>query len=280
MDLGEKIRLARLEKRMTQSEVASDKITRNMLSAIESGKAKPSLDTLIYVAERLELPLYYLLSDDIDESEYKRTSLMPTIKDAFRNKQYAACIVHAEKMPEIDDELAYILAYSHFELGIAASGNGAFVTADKHLTLAQKYAEQTIYNTANMQYRIPLYLAFGRNVNAPLLDFDMDAYYNAMSEEADLDFFKYVCNDLSHPFSNPLLKKHALAKTRIRERKYYEAIEILNEITDKKADFEHNAYLMYCVYSDLEGCYKQIMDFENAYKYASKRMSMLEGFNS
>ena len=70
MNLGEKIRAARIEKNMTQSDVASDKITRNMLSAIESGKATPSLDTLMYISAKLELPIHYLLSDNIPESHH------------------------------------------------------------------------------------------------------------------------------------------------------------------------------------------------------------------
>jgi hypothetical protein len=71
-----------------------------------------------------------------------------------------------------------------------------------------------------------------------------------------------------------------LAKNKIKERKYYDAIEILREIEEEKNTYEYNSYLTYLIYSDLDSCYKQVFDFENAYKYAGKRMSMLEGFNS
>ena len=57
MKIGEKIREARIERGLTQSEVAADKITRNMLSAIESGKASPSLDTLLHISSRLDIPV-------------------------------------------------------------------------------------------------------------------------------------------------------------------------------------------------------------------------------
>ena len=50
MTLGEKIKAARKRKGMTQSDLAGKQITRNMLSAIESGRANPSLDTIIYLA--------------------------------------------------------------------------------------------------------------------------------------------------------------------------------------------------------------------------------------
>ena len=43
MELGEKLRLARLEAGMTQRQLCGDEITRNMLSQIENGTARPSM---------------------------------------------------------------------------------------------------------------------------------------------------------------------------------------------------------------------------------------------
>ena len=230
MKLGDKIRSARIEKNMTQSSVAGDRITRNMLSAIESGKAYPSLDTLFDIADKLGLPMYYLLSDEIDVSEYRRSELIPVLREAFGKKQHAGCITIAEKIGSIDDEIAYILAYSHFELGVSYAKNGSFVTSEKHLVLAEDYASKTVYNTENIEYRIPLYLSFVKNVNAPLLDFDTNAYETAMVEDADIEFFKYVTNDWEYPYDNLLFRKHATAKLKIKERKYTEAIDILLDI--------------------------------------------------
>ena len=46
MTLGEKLRRTRMEKGLTQAEVAGDRITRNMLSQIENDVASPSVGTL------------------------------------------------------------------------------------------------------------------------------------------------------------------------------------------------------------------------------------------
>ena len=46
MTLGEKIRQARLDAHLSQRELCGDVITRNMLSQIENGSARPSMDTL------------------------------------------------------------------------------------------------------------------------------------------------------------------------------------------------------------------------------------------
>lgn len=280
MSIGDKIRSARLEKNMTQSQVAGDKITRNMLSAIESGKASPSLDTLYYIANKLDLKISYLFSEDINESEYNKTKLMPEIKKAYVHENYAYCISLIEQLNYIDDELSYIHARCNFELGVTAAMKGAFLTAEKQLTMALEYASKTVYDTKNLEYKVPLYISFLKNVNAPLLDFDKDAFFKNMSDDSDLEFYKYVTNDWEFPYTNPMFKKHAIAKNKMKERKYYDAIEILREIEDEKSAYNYNAYLMYSVYSDLDNCYKQILDFESAYKYVGKRLSMLEGFNS
>ncbi|MBQ8605789.1 MAG: helix-turn-helix transcriptional regulator [Clostridia bacterium] len=55
VSLGKLIREARLNKKMTQSEVAGTFITRNMLSLIESGSATPSMATLEYLAGVLDI---------------------------------------------------------------------------------------------------------------------------------------------------------------------------------------------------------------------------------
>lgn len=280
MSIGDKIRSARLNKHMTQAEVAADKITRNMLSAIESGKASPSLETLYHIANKLDLKISYLLSEDIDESVYKKTHLMPEIKKAYVNGNYAYCISLIGQISDIDDELSYILAHCNFKLGVTAAMKGSFLTAEKRLLMASEYASKTVYDTKNIEYKIPLYMSFVKNVNAPLLDFDKDSFLQSMSDDSDFEFYKYVSNDWEFHFTNPLFEKHALAKNKIKERKYAEAIEILHEIEEERSMHEYNAYLMYGVYSDLDNCYKQILDFENAYKYVGKRLSMLEGFNS
>ena len=63
MELGEKLRAARLEVGLSQKALCGDTITRNMLSQIESGKARPSMDTLLVLSERLGRPLSWFLEE-------------------------------------------------------------------------------------------------------------------------------------------------------------------------------------------------------------------------
>ena len=67
---GKRIKEARISKKMTQSEVVGDFITRNMLSQIESGIATPSVKTLEYLASVLDIPVAELMpKNDSEVSE-------------------------------------------------------------------------------------------------------------------------------------------------------------------------------------------------------------------
>lgn len=64
--MGERFRLARLEAGLSQSQLCRDVISRNMLSQIESGAAKPSLSTLEILAQRLHKPVGWFFGEDTE----------------------------------------------------------------------------------------------------------------------------------------------------------------------------------------------------------------------
>lgn len=64
MELGEKLRRARLEAGLSQRQLCGGEITRNMLSQIEHGVSNPSMSTLRYLAGRLGLPVSYFLDEE------------------------------------------------------------------------------------------------------------------------------------------------------------------------------------------------------------------------
>ena len=63
MELGQLLKQARLESGLSQRQLCGEKITRNMLSQIENGSAKPSMDTLRYLAGRLGKPISFFLEE-------------------------------------------------------------------------------------------------------------------------------------------------------------------------------------------------------------------------
>lgn len=68
MTLGEKIRAARLEAGLSQRQLCGDTVTRNMLSQIENGSARPSMTTLQIFAARLGKPISWFLEEDVVSS--------------------------------------------------------------------------------------------------------------------------------------------------------------------------------------------------------------------
>ena len=63
MELGQLLKQARLDAGLSQRQLCGDQITRNMLSQIENGSAKPSMETLRYLAGRLEKPISFFLEE-------------------------------------------------------------------------------------------------------------------------------------------------------------------------------------------------------------------------
>jgi transcriptional regulator with XRE-family HTH domain len=62
--IGDRIRRARLQAKLTQAELAKGRYTSAYISALERGLAKPSMAALSFIAERLSLPVTEFLADD------------------------------------------------------------------------------------------------------------------------------------------------------------------------------------------------------------------------
>lgn len=280
MLLGEKIKLARQAKKITQSQLAGDKVTRNMISRIETGTANPSLDTIKYLAQRLSLPVSYLLSEDDDLLFYEKKEKMSVIYTAYTSKDYSYCIEKIDSLSGLDNELAYLLTNSLFERGKQNLVRGALQSAMKDFERAEESIHLTVLDTLHISTVLKMYKSIVSNIQAPLLEFDDAEYAAGLHSTFDYDMYRYLVQDYDYEFKNESMRYHAAAKKLIRERKYSDAVPRLLKASEKMAAQGYNSFVLFSIYTDLEQCYKQLFDFENAYRYASKRMSMLEGFKT
>ena len=148
-ELGKRLKTARLSKKMTQSEVAGNFITRNMLSLIESGSAAPSMKTLEYLSEVLELPMEKLLSDSFEESsEIPDFQTLKNAKKLLTDKQYVQILENIKAEGLFTDELHAIRSIAHLETAEQLSESGQTEQLQKavtHARLAVEEASQGIY---------------------------------------------------------------------------------------------------------------------------------------
>lgn len=106
MDIGKRLRQARLEAGLSQRQLCADVITRNMLSQIENGSARPSMDTLVYLAGQLKKPVSYFLEEY--EAVSANAACMANARAAYVQGRFAeaADILKSYQGPDsaLDDE--------------------------------------------------------------------------------------------------------------------------------------------------------------------------------
>ena len=276
-NIGEKIKNRRKQLNLTQKEVSSDFITRNMLSLIESGVATPSFESAEYICKKLGMPLSYLFSEESNLSVYEKKQFISLLKQSYKESDYERCLELLKNVSDPDDEINYIHAFSAFYRAKELVNSGAFESAEKCLKTALEKSSDTIYNTEEINIITPLYLSIVSNVMSPLLELEVGEYEERHKRAYDYELFKYVSLDFEYDYQNKIFEKHLEAKKKLKIYDYFSAINLLKEIEDLKST-EYNAYVFFGVYTDLETSYKQIGDFENAYRYATKRIALMNAF--
>lgn len=149
--IGKMIKEARLEKKLTQSEVVGDFITRNMLSQIESGVAYPSVKTLEYLANKLGIPMSVLINvgedaEVVEITTEKQDSFIKA-KNLYKNKDYEESAKILSEMAGQEsifyDEACAMLARIYLEL---AKKTDDISHAIQYAELAEEYASKGIYS--------------------------------------------------------------------------------------------------------------------------------------
>lgn len=281
MKLGDKIKELRLKKGLTQASVAGEHMTRSMLCEIEKGNANPSLQTLRYLAEELEVPLSYLIDDGESLDACIKREAMPRLYSLYREKRFNECYREAEKLSITpDDELALLLASSALECGKLAFFSGNMETAAVFFGEAISYTKKTCYSTESIEAAATLYAAIADNVCAPRRNFDEATYRALASAAVEEELYAYLTDQYDYNFKNPLYRAHLSARALLKERKYAQALAELKQLEENKNDKNASAYFLFRLYSELESCYREMRLFEEAYRYSSKRMTLLGAFQS
>lgn len=302
--LGANIRAARRHLGMTQGQLAGEDITRNMLSLIESGAALPSLPTLCMIAERLGLTpgaLMGELSDHLIERSEKELRVL------LAKKKYGELIDRWDRELGEDSELeptpglCDLLIEGLVGRAIELFGQGRLGEARGLLDRADTIPDPKGYDVSSarensLTYRILISRTLGdsgKNESESLTELlfskHEQAFYAVVQEllsesarrvrsEADgeaVELRKRLEPYLAH-FESGLIRDHIEAKLLMIEAEYLSAkAKLLPLCTEKLPPgtaFE--------LYSDLEHCCKCCGDFENAYKYSTEKLKLLQSIKS
>ncbi len=153
IELGKKIKEARLAKKMTQSEVVGDFITRNMLSQIESGTATPSVKTLEYLAKTLGLNLTSLMPTEetsADETIRQLLSVKQLVREGYWRD--AACLAEeALATQQLNDEFSALLAKAYYEIAKESTAEKNYTSAISLADKAYALASEGVYANRSLE---------------------------------------------------------------------------------------------------------------------------------
>ncbi len=281
MKIGEKIKKFRTEKSMTQSELAGNFITRNMLSLIESGSAQPSLPTVEYIAKRLNVPLGILVSDDDGEYFYRRMNAMENIHRTFEDKNYRICLALCEDMLDSvkDNELSLIIAECFLGIAKEEFCNGHLKKACETFDRAVEFARDTHYNTLHIQAEATVYCDYMRELSPTLYSESVEDTELPLSLADGDDFCRYLSSlknleNCNNAFKNGIYVSLVNIKLLLSQNQHVKAMSSILELLNGSENIPMP--IMYDLFCELEICCREVGDFKGAYEYSGSKVIMLE----
>ena len=282
--IGEKIRELRLKKGLTQRELAGDKITRYMLSLIESGNASPSIQTLIYICERLKTPIAYFFSEsDREIALFQKMSVIDELKEHFKHRSYAECISHASTLSKqfIDDEIAYILTYSHIALAKENAEALDMKSAMRELDAAEAISNKSVYCDEKMLCAIRYLRELFSNVCSDSISETLcDLNYSCEFVSAEtVQYFislRAISREEVPAFSFPkgsFHERHIYALGLMSQDRINEAQKRLRELSlNPKTPY----YMQFRILTDLENAANISGDYRLAYSSSRRRLEFIK----
>ena len=265
MELGEKLRQARLRAGLSQRELCGGEITRNMLSQIEHGTCNPSVSTLCFLARQLGLPVSYFLEEESAVSSNGKC--MESAWAAFESDDGAKALQLLEQYrgsdAVFDREYTLLKALVLLRLAEANLESGRQVYARKLLNQVQELEEDLRWLPELGQRRLMLQCRLGESIppeKLRSLDGELLLHGSAALEAgnaARAAAFLDACDD--RETGRWLLLR---AKAYLAQSEYAAAAKLLQEA--EKTDPETAIPL-------LEQCFSALGDYRLAYYYACKQ---------
>lgn len=251
MELGEKLKAARLEAGLSQRQLCGDIITRNMLSQIENGTANPSYATLQALSARLGKPVSYFREDVPSEN----LSVLHQAQQAQPAEALEILKTYLEPDPILD--IWYHRLKTRCVLSLAEQA-----IAENRMGYARQLLEQIqpqdgdVRKWAVLCHQCAMDTAHSLALKLP--DNTEECYLRAQAalEQGKLD--------------------HCLANIAAADRQTEKLLLLKGEALIEKGDHQQALTCLLpleqqAVYPLLEVCYRELGNFEKAYEYACKQ---------
>ena len=242
---------------LSQRQLCGDEITRNMLSQIENGSAKPSMDTLKYLAARLGKPVSYFLEEETVTSPNQ--AVMAAAREAMRGGDWRGVLAALEdyrgRDPLFDEEQGLLKFWALLDGAEQALDAGKRPYARD--LLEQAGAITTMYRqTLDRRYGLLMVRAEGKAELASLDEELLIRAENAEEPSRAAVLLDAVENQGSSRWN--LLRGMA----HLEAGEYEKAARCL---TAAEGDYPKETI------PQLERCYRELEDYKMAYLYACKQ---------
>lgn len=283
MSLGTKIRELRKAHGLTQTALSDGIVTHGMLSRIERDDVTPSLETLLALSDRLDVPPGFLLDPESDLLPAERARAMRTATARFAAGRYAECLEVFEKTglaPE--SECAAIYVYAAYRVGLEAFYAGDFPTARQRLGAAKSALPAAVPLAEVTPERIDFIFLLMEHID------DLEAVVPLAADKPDFGFqpalFFSMLRRVEAKESDTVRALLALdcldapyaafigAKLKILDYKFIDAILTLRPIA---ASSELPRFLSLLACAAVENCCKTCEDYKGAYEIRDRREQLL-----
>ena len=259
MELGQRLKAARLERGLSQRQLCGDVITRNMLSQIENGAARPSMDTLRYLAGELEKPLSFFLEEDAVTSPNQ--AVMARARQEQNSKKVLEILKEYRSPDEVFDKEKELLTRLAM-LNLAEEA----IRAEKEIFSASLLEELGVieegYCAVELERRRLLLLARVKPKNAeklPSLDEELLLRAKAALGQKNYDRAGALLDAAEAQDENWNFLRGQVYQAK---QDYGQALSCF-----QAAEGTHQAM----IYPMMEQCAKELQDYKLAYEYACKQ---------
>lgn len=262
MELREKLKQARLDAGLSQRQLCEGIITRNMLSQIENGSAKPSYATLQALSSRLKKPVSFFMED----APSQNLAILHKAQQADSATAMEILQAYLPDDPMLDRWYYSLLCQYNMDLAEAALNENRLTLAKDLLAQAAQagtkaesfhslYQERIIL----LQYRAGAADTATLAANLPDNTQQMLLRAEAALQNNDPQLCLACLTSADHQTDKGVLLR---ADAMVQIKSYEEAIAYYLQVENSMGSI---------VYPKLELCYRELGDYQNAYAYACKQ---------